>query len=83
MQYTPSAPYAECSKHQVQHTYSTSYTKDYPSSLHCHEFEVNSAYSSSICRTSLQMDRHQPDLPKSFEDKVTLSHAHGFELSNQ
>jgi len=80
---TPSAAYAECSIHRVQHTPSTAYTYDCLSSLHSHDFELTPECSFSFRRTSLPIDCHQPVLHKSFRGKVTLSHSHGFELTNQ
>jgi len=45
-------------------------------------FRVDPKCTFSFWHTSLQIDRHQPVLHKSFKDKVTMSHSHGCELTN-
>jgi len=68
--------------HQVQHTLSTAYTQHCLSSLHSHDYELTPECSFSFRRTS-QHDR-PPSARSPWELKciVTLSHSHGYELTN-
>jgi len=89
---TLSATYTEYSIHRVQHTpkivcrpiilmvSSWLLTAASASGVPPH---WSTAASQSSIRASLPIDHHQPVLHKCFTGKVTSSHPHGFELSNQ
>jgi hypothetical protein len=70
--------FTECSIHRVQHTPSTAYPYDCLSSLHSQDYELTPERSFGFQRVSLQIDRHQPAVHKSFKGKVTSSHSLGF-----
>jgi len=77
VQYTLSTAYTE-----VQHTPSTASTPDCLSSLHSHDYELTPQCSFSFRRFSLQNRPPLASSPWQLKGKVTLSHSHGYELTN-
>jgi len=74
--------------HNRELTPSTAYTKSSISqrSTVSHsqpDFELTPECSFSFRRTSLPIDRHQPVLHTSYNCQATLSHSHGYEVTNR
>jgi len=80
---TLSTAYAEYSIHRVQHSPSTAYTQDCVSSLHSHDYELTPECSFSFRRTSLHDRPPSASSQWQLKGKVTLSHYHGWELTDR
>jgi len=68
--------------HRVQHTPSTASTKDWLSSLHCHNYELTPEWRVSFRHGSLHDRPPSASSLWELKIKVTLSHSHGCELTN-
>jgi len=78
-EFTPSTVYTEYHIHQVQHTPSTTSTKDCLSSLDSHDYKLTAECIFSIWCASLQIDHLQPTLNNNYKVK---SHSHGWKQTN-
>jgi len=68
--------------HRVQHIPNTAYTQDCLSSLHYHDYKLTPECSFSFRRASLHHRPPSATSPWELQGKVTLSHSHGWELTN-